>query len=97
MPKNLDPDHVRFILKSGHFNELIGTVEDEHLECKAAPYQLQSEHQKQELAKDVAGLANAGGGIILIGVRTERDPTHFGDEKGSGPLSTSTSGPQPVV
>jgi len=67
-------------LENGHFDELIGAVEDQHLECKAAPYQLQHEHQKQELAKDVYALANADGGIILIGVKTERNPVHFGDE-----------------
>lgn len=80
MPENLSPTEVKAILDSGNFDELIGAVEDERLECKGKPYQIKKDHQKQELAKDVAGLANAGGGIILIGVRTVRDPTHFGDE-----------------
>ena len=80
MPKTLSPDEVKAILERGNFEDLIGAVEDDRLEYKAAPYGLKHDHQKQELAKDVAGLANAGGGIILIGVRTEKDPTHFGDE-----------------
>jgi Putative DNA-binding domain len=80
MTKNLTLDQVRVILEKGDFNELVGAVENEWLECKAAPYQLDKDHQRQELAKDVAGLANAGGGIILIGIKTERDLTHFGDE-----------------
>jgi Putative DNA-binding domain len=80
MAKNVGPDQVRTIIESGHFDELIGAIEDQHLECKAALYQLQHEHQKQELAKDVCALANADGGIILIGVRTERNPAHSGDE-----------------
>jgi len=80
MPKNLSLDEVREILDSGNFDGLIGVVEDEKIECKAELYQLKENHQKQELAKDVAGLANAGGGVILIGARTKRDPEHFGDE-----------------
>ena len=77
---NLRPDEIEAILTAGNFNALIGEVENERLECKAAPYQLEHDHQKLELAKDVSGLANAEGGVILIGVRTERSPTHFGDE-----------------
>jgi hypothetical protein len=50
------------------------------LECKETPYQLSQQYQKQELAKDVAALANAEGGIILLGVRTERDNIHRRDE-----------------
>jgi schlafen family protein len=55
-------------------------VEDGRLEAKSAPYQIGQEHQKLELAKDVAALANANGGVLLIGVRTERDPVHLADE-----------------
>jgi hypothetical protein len=80
MAKELTLEEVKAVLTTGNFSELIGLVENEWLECKAAPYQLQHEHQKQELGKDVSALANAGGGIILIGVRTEQDATHFGDE-----------------
>ncbi len=80
MPKYLNPEEVKAILESGNLDELVGAVEDEHLECKGALYQLKHDHHKQELAKDVSGLANADGGVILIGVRTQKDPKHFGDE-----------------
>lgn len=80
MPKNLTLDQIKAILDSGNLNELIGAVENDWLECKAAPYRLEEDYQKQELAKDVSALANANGGVILIGVKTEGDPTHFGDE-----------------
>jgi len=80
MTKNLTVEQIKAILDSGNFDELITAVEDEQIECKAAPYQLNEAHQKQELAKDVSGLANANGGVILIGVRTERSSKHFGDE-----------------
>ena len=80
MPSTLSVVEVQTILQSGTFDRLIGTLEDEHLECKSAPYQLDQDRQKMELAKDVSGLANADGGIILIGIQTVRDPTHLGDE-----------------
>ena len=39
------------------------------------PYRLDEDHQKLELAKDVCGLANASGGIIVLGLGTKREPT----------------------
>jgi len=80
MLKKLDVETIKKILNSGTFEELVGAVEDERLECKAAPYQVEHEHQKLELAKDVSALANGDGGVILLGVETEKDPTHYGDE-----------------
>lgn len=62
------------ILKTGEFDALIGSVEDAFLEVKGSPYQLSaSDSYRQELAKDVSALANANGGIILIGFRTAKD------------------------
>jgi hypothetical protein len=50
------------ILRSGNFDPLVGTIEDARIEAKGEPYQLSgNERQKQELAKDVSALANAGG------------------------------------
>lgn len=68
-------DEVIQILRSGVFDSLVGSVEDSLLEVKGSPYQLSlSDWHKQELAKDVCALANADGGIILIGFRTSKDP-----------------------
>jgi hypothetical protein len=80
MAKTFSVAEVEAVLSSGRFDDLLGGVEDSRLECKAAPYQLEQERQKMELAKDVSALANADGGILLIGVQTERNPVHFGDE-----------------
>ncbi len=80
MPKNLELEEVKEILAGGRFEDLIGAVENEQVECKSAPYQVQKDVAKQELAKDVSGLANADGGVILIGVKTHKNPSHFGDE-----------------
>jgi len=79
MPKELDTNQIITILKSGDFDELIGAVEDDQFECKGEPYHLEDDHQKFELAKDVSALANAQGGIILIGAQTEPDPTRATD------------------
>jgi hypothetical protein len=85
MVRRLTPSEIQAILNKGTFEELIGVVEDEHLECKSAPYQLAHDHQKQELAKDVSALANksgrlgADGGYILIGPQTGQSPEHHGD------------------
>src|SRR2546426_8525943 len=85
MVRRLTPSEIQAILDKGTFEELIGAVEDEHLECKSAPYQLANDHQKQELAKDISALANksgrlaADGGYILIGPQTGKSPEHHGD------------------
>lgn len=74
----LSKDEVSGILASGDFDRLKGALEGDILECKTAPYQLDQEHQKLELAKDVSALANAKEGIILLGIRTERDVSRPG-------------------
>lgn len=71
---------TKAILKSGEFEKFVGKVEDQHFECKGAPYRLENNSQKQELAKDVAGFANADGGVIAIGLQTDKLPTSFGDK-----------------
>jgi len=53
---------------------LVGTEESDQLDFKLAPYVPDAPHQKWELAKDVAAFANRRGGVIVIGVHTERRP-----------------------
>lgn len=85
MVKELTPPEIAAILKCGSFDDLKGALENEHLECKAAPYQLQHDHQKYELAKDVSCIANrsartgSDGGYVLLGVRTEKSPDYHRD------------------
>jgi schlafen family protein len=79
MPRVIGPAEISAILRSGDFDRFLDGLEDEHLECKAAPYQLDQERGKMEFAKDVSALANADGGIILIGAQTERETTYQGD------------------
>ena len=76
----MDNNELNEILRSGKFNLIIGKVENDWFECKQAPYPLNNPKEKQELVKDVTGLANSTGGIILLGIRTEKSQVHFGDE-----------------
>jgi hypothetical protein len=61
------------ILGSGDFDQFLGAPESLEVEFKGEPYRLEHESQKFELAKDVSALANAKGGVIVIGARTRRD------------------------
>lgn len=76
----LDQHAITEILASGDFARLSGVTEGKHLECKGQPYDLSQDGNKRELAKDVSSFANTDGGIIIIGARTKKSSTHFGDE-----------------
>ena len=76
----LSQSDILGILAAGDFSPLIGEFETEELECKRQPYGLDSDEQKLELAKDISGLANAKGGLLLIGFATKKSPTHGQDE-----------------
>lgn len=49
---------------------VLGEPETEHLDFKEQPYLLNTDKGRWELAKDVAALANSGGGCLVIGVGT---------------------------
>lgn len=68
------------VITTFEFNQLIGEVENVWFDCKSQPYQVQDDVGKRELAKDVSSFANVQGGIILIGIKTEKSAVHFGDE-----------------
>jgi hypothetical protein len=74
MAKRLTVAEVLFSLGRGDFGELVGAAEDEQLEFKGSPYHLDSDLMKFEFAKDVTALANAAGGVIILGFRTCEDP-----------------------
>ncbi|MGH8016013.1 MAG: AlbA family DNA-binding domain-containing protein, partial [Candidatus Zixiibacteriota bacterium] len=83
-------EQILKILKSGEFENFIGEIENDFLECKSGIYLLKNEKNKRELAKDVASLANSNGGIILFGVKTKPSLEHIGDEIDS--ISPMTKG-----
>ena len=45
------------------------------IEFKSQPYRFVEHRQKIEFAKDVSAFANAHGGLLLIGIQTEKDKT----------------------
>lgn len=69
----LSPGRALELLAAGDREQCVGLIEDERVECKAAPYRLDEERERLELAKDVSALANAQGGLIIVGLRTGRD------------------------
>jgi hypothetical protein len=73
MGEQLSTADCTAILKEGDFEQFIGAMESDEFECKAEPYRLEDKRQKFELAKDVSSFANARGGMIVIGLETERD------------------------
>ena len=79
MPKVIPLDLCRSLIAAHDCVSFNDSVETEYLEFKSEPYRLDQDLQKQELAKDVSGLANAGGGLILIGFKTTKDTKILGD------------------
>lgn len=69
---NVDPEAVINVIEAGFPAALIGLAESEWLEAKSKPWNLDAEYGKLELAKDVASLANASGGIIVLGATTHK-------------------------
>jgi len=63
---------LRAALGAGDFDRLLGTPEDTWIDFKKEPYRLDTFKGKWEYAKDVAALANASGGCLVIGVKTGR-------------------------
>lgn len=76
----MDLEKVTEILEAGAFDSLIGLAETHDLEFKGEPYLLDTDFQKRELVKDVTGFANASGGILILGIRHDKNSTHQRDE-----------------
>lgn len=76
----LDINKLEQIIALRQFDALIGEFENEWFDCKAQPYHLKDSKSSRELAKDVSSFANTKGGYILLGVQTQINETHLGDE-----------------
>src|SRR5450755_3675328 len=61
------------LVRAGHAKVLVGQREGSWFDGKSAPYQLTTDEQKWELAKDVGAFANSEmGGLIVIGAGTQK-------------------------
>jgi len=68
--KKLKPEELLALLKDGKdgkFSDIIGVEETEQIDFKEHLYRLNIEQNQYEFAKDIAAIANSGGGIICIG------------------------------
>jgi hypothetical protein len=68
-----DADGVVNVIAAGYPAGLIGLAENDWLEAKSEPWNLDSDRGKIELAQDVARLANANGGVIVVGAATRKE------------------------
>ena len=73
MPKELNTiEEIEEILSSETLDQLIGVIENEIVEAKDQPWNLASRDGQREFARDVSSFANLRGGIILVGVHTDK-------------------------
>lgn len=76
----MDYETLRAIIANGEFDKLIGEIENDFFDCKGSLYIFDDAKGKYEFVKDITSFANAKGGFILIGIETDKNPTHLGDE-----------------
>lgn len=76
----LNLEALEALIKRGDFEELKGKYENAYFDCKSEVYLLNYDNAKYELAKDVAAFANAQGGFILIGIKTEKCKESISDK-----------------
>lgn len=72
LASGMDPEALVNVLEAGYPSGLIGAQEGEWLEAKSQPWNLDTDFGKIELAQDVARLANAAGGVIVVGATTRK-------------------------
>lgn len=75
----LDLATLASMVASRDLSALIGETENEYFDVKTKPYRLDQDSDRQELAKDISAFANANGGFIFLGFRTQKEGTHTGD------------------
>src|SRR6266536_441104 len=68
------PNELIKVVQAGNFDQLVGTPENDWLDFKRQPYRLDMVKDRWELVKDVAAFANHQGGMLVIGVQTDRQP-----------------------
>jgi hypothetical protein len=62
------------VLARGEPERVVGTRESSWLDFKRDPHSLDSNLGKWEFLKDVVALANARGGLLVCGIKAEREP-----------------------
>jgi hypothetical protein len=75
MPSTENYQTVITAIAEGSFDRLLGTIETLDVEYKSEQYRFAQKEEKVEFVKDVCSMLNAGGGVIVIGIRTTRFQT----------------------
>src|SRR4029078_7167949 len=71
---------IEELLAKRDFAAFVGQIENQWFDAKDQPYKIDSDSGKRELAKDIAAFANSQGGVVAIGLRTEKSATQYRDE-----------------
>jgi hypothetical protein len=73
------PESVLAVLADRKPSLLIGVEETAQIDFKSEPYDLTTDKGKWELGKDVAGMTNFAGGVIVIGVHVRKTDGNFSE------------------
>lgn len=77
----MELEQLRQLVAQREFSAFLGVEENYHFEAKGAQaYDLSTEADRYELAKDVTSFANASGGIVVIGLKTARSQDSESDK-----------------
>ena len=69
---NLTSSEILEILRASDDGALVGLEESTEFDAKSQPYRIDEPKGRWELAKDVSAMANARGGLLLVGAKTRR-------------------------
>ncbi len=69
-PRTINVPEIQKIFREKKFAEVVGVLETHQIEFKLSPYL--KEKIEHELPKDVAAIANSGGGVIYIGINESK-------------------------
>jgi predicted HTH transcriptional regulator len=78
MPRRAAVEELTHLLESNRHEEILGIREDTRVEFKML-LNLALAQDRHTLAKSAAAFANTSGGMLLLGVRTERDVRSLSD------------------
>jgi len=96
--KKMTPDELLRLFRDGKFSEIIGVEESEQIDFKRKNYNLGIEPNQYEFAKDIAAIANSGGGIICVGFSNGEDPSKLVSyAKEAFPLTTDKLDKQQII
>lgn len=87
---NLTSSEILEALRASDDDALVGLEESTEFDAKSQPYRIDEPKGRWELAKDVSAMANARGGLLLVGAKTRRLEGSFVEQVASiDPIPTN--------